>query len=157
MAFTQEPGGVHVYSSTCTWEGSTALGYDGVVRRHRIECPPAMAPLELSNDPSLGGDASLLDPEQLVLAAASSCQLLSFLAVAARARVDVVGYRDDAEARMSTDRPERIASITLRPAIRATRTTEKRIRHLVEVAHRECYVANSLSTPVEIVATVEIE
>lgn len=156
MAFTQGPGGVHVYTSTCTWEGSTALGYDGYVRRHRVECPPAQAPLELSNDPSLGGDASLLDPEQLVLAAASSCQLLSFLAVASRARIDVLGYRDDAEASMSTDRPHRIAAIVLRPAIRVTATTEKRVLHLVEVAHRECYVANSLSTPVQVEATVEI-
>jgi organic hydroperoxide reductase OsmC/OhrA len=157
MAFTQGPGGVHVYSSTCTWAGSTALGYERYGRQHRIESPPATTALELSNDPSLGGDAGLLDPEQLVLAAAASCQLLSFLAVAARARVDVIGYRDDAEARMSTDRPHRIATITLRPAIRATGTTGKRILHLVEVAHRECYVANSLSTPVDVVATVQIE
>jgi len=32
-----------------------------------------------------------------VVLAAGSCQLLSFLAVAARARLDVVAYEDDAE------------------------------------------------------------
>jgi organic hydroperoxide reductase OsmC/OhrA len=105
MAFAEAPDGTHRYRATCTWSGSTGAGYDAYERAHRVEAPPAASALELSNDPSLGGDASRLDPEQLVLAAASSCQLLSFLAIAARARVDVTDYRDDAEA----DRRDRAA------------------------------------------------
>jgi organic hydroperoxide reductase OsmC/OhrA len=82
--------------------------------------------------------------------AASSCQLLSFLAVAARARVDVVDYRDDAEGEMpEADQPMRITRITLRPRITVRGdVSEERIRHLVDVGHRECFIANSLNTEV---------
>lgn len=156
MAFTEDSDGAHRYTATCSWEGSTGAGYRDYSRTHHVRSEPASATLELSNDPSLGGDAELLDPEQLVLAATASCQLLSFLAVAARARVDVRGYNDRAEARMSTDAPPRIASITLRPHITAVATTTERVQHWTEVAHRQCYVANSLATPVVVEPTVTI-
>ncbi|MFC5139737.1 OsmC family protein [Actinomycetospora rhizophila] len=156
MAFGTDPDGTHRYRATATWSGSTGAGYDGFTRAHRITAPPAQAALELSNDPSLGGDASRLDPEQLVLAAASSCQLLSFLAIAARARIDVTGYRDDAEATMSHDEgPARIAAIVLRPRITvAPGPGVPRVERLVHLAHQECYVANSLATPVTVEPTV---
>jgi organic hydroperoxide reductase OsmC/OhrA len=88
--------------------------------------------------------------------AASSCQLLSFLAVASRSRIDVVAYEDDATGEMPEGvRPVRLTRILLRPRITlATTVTEERVQHLVEVAHRECYVANSLLTEVEVEATV---
>ena len=156
MAFIEDSDGTHRYRTTCTWSGSTGAGYDGFGRTHRVEAPPASATLELSNDPSLGGDASRLDPEQLVLAAASSCQLLSFLAIAARARIDVTAYRDDAEATMSHDKgPARIAAIVLRPQISVVAgPSVARVERLVDLAHRECYVANSLATPVAVEPTV---
>jgi organic hydroperoxide reductase OsmC/OhrA len=158
VAFTSDPDGTHRYRATCTWSGSTGAGYDAYARTHRVAAPPATAALELSNDPSLGGDASLLDPEQLVLAAASSCQLLSFLAIAARARIDVTGYRDDAEAVMSHDeRRARIAAIVLRPRITvAAGPSVHRVERLVDLAHRECYVANSLATPVTVAPVVQV-
>ena len=103
-------------------------------------------------DPAFLGDPGRLNPEQLVLLAAASCQLLSFLAVAARARIDVRDYRDDAVATMpEASRPIRLTEIVLRPRITlATGPTEERVRHLVEVAHRECFIANSLATPIRI-------
>jgi organic hydroperoxide reductase OsmC/OhrA len=88
--------------------------------------------------------------------AASSCQLLSFLAVAARARVDVIEYRDGAEGEMPEDEePMRVTRITLRPHITVGGDVdEARIRHLVEVAHRECFIANSLKTDVVVEPTL---
>src|SRR5207248_1992233 len=79
-------------------------------------------------------------------------QLLSFLAVAARARIDVIEYRDDAEGEMPEDDPPmRITRITLRPQIVVgDDLDEARVRHLVEVAHRECFIASSLKTDVVI-------
>lgn len=156
MAFTTDPDGTHRYRASATWSGSTGVGYDGYGRAHRVTAAPARAALELSNDPTLGGDASLLDPEQLVLAAAASCQLLSFLAIAAKARVDVTDYRDDAEATMSHDEgPHRIAAIVLRPQITvAPGPSIPRVERLVHLAHQECYIANSLATPIAVEPTV---
>lgn len=135
---------------SCAWQGSTGGGYDGYDRSHQATAPPAAATLQLSSDPAFRGDPDLLNPEQLLVVAAASCQLLSFLAVAARARIDVVDYRDEAEGEMPEDeRPMRITRITLRPRITVRGDVDEgRVRHLVDVGHRECFIANSLTTDV---------
>ena len=145
----------HRYTTTCDWEGSTAGGYDHYDRTHRATAPPAETTLTLTCDQALRGSPELLDPEQLLVIAASSCQLLSFLAVAARARVHVVAYHDDAEGVMPTDEPPmRITDIVLRPEITVRGDADdERLRHLVEVAHRECFIANSVTADITIEAT----
>ena len=152
---TEQP--VHTYRALCSWSGSTADGYAAYGRAHRGSAPPADPELALSADPAFLGDPARLNPEQLVVLAAASCQLLSFLAVASRARLDVRDYRDDATATMpEAERPIRLAEIVLRPRIvLATGPSEERVRHLVEVAHRECFIANSLSTPVRVEPEIE--
>ena len=149
---------IHQYGAVVTWRGSTASGYDAYDRTHAGACPPAAASLTLSADPAFLGDAAILNPEQLLLVAASSCQLLSFLAVAARARIDVWEYDDDAEASMPEQpQPTRFREIRLRPRIRvAPGTDAAQVLHLCDVAHRECYVANSLSVPVIVEAAVQV-
>jgi organic hydroperoxide reductase OsmC/OhrA len=149
---------MHRYRTECAWQGSTAAGYDAYDRSHRGTAIPAEAGLDLSGDPAFRGDARLLNPEQLVVLAASSCQLLSFLAVAARARIDVTDYRDEAEGVMPEDDPPlRITRIVLRPAITVRGdVTEARLAHLCEVAHRECFIANSLTTEIVVEPTFAI-
>jgi organic hydroperoxide reductase OsmC/OhrA len=148
---------VHCYRARCTWRGSTGDGYESYDRAHTATAPPAGAALTMSSDPAFRGDPSLLNPEQLMVLAASSCQLLSFLAVAARARLDVLEYADDAEAVMDEDEPPaRVTRITLRPRIvLAEGPTRERVEHLVEVAHRECYIANSLRSEIAIEPEIE--
>ena len=153
-----DPARVHRYTASCAWRGSTAAGYDAYPRTHDAKAPPAPATLQLSSDPAFRGDPALLNPEQLLVLAVSSCQLLSFLAVAARARIDVIEYRDEAEGEMPEDDPPmRITRITLRPQIVVWEdVSEARVRHLVEVAHRECFIANSLATEVVVEPDISI-
>ncbi|MFA5883200.1 MAG: OsmC family protein [Acidimicrobiia bacterium] len=157
---------MHQYRATCAWRGSTGDGYTEYRRAHAAEAPPAVTPMALSADPAFLGDPALLNPEQLLVLAATSCQLLSFLAVAARARLDVIRYEDDAVGVMPEDDPPlRITRIALRPRItvraggryagRADALVE-RVHHLCEVAHRECYIANSLTTDIVIEPTIDI-
>ena len=149
----------HRYATNVTWEGSTGVGYDNFDRQHTGRVAPVASAIELSGDPAFRGDASNLNPEQLLVLAASSCQLLSFLAVAARARIDVVSYCDDAVAEMPDDgQKTRITRITLRPRIRVRGdVSDSRVLHLVEVGHRECYIANSLTTEVVVEPVIERE
>jgi organic hydroperoxide reductase OsmC/OhrA len=146
----------HTYRATVSWEGSTSAGYDSYDRTHRVSVPPAPDPLTLSSDPAFRGDAGKPNPEQLLLAAASSCQLLSFLAFAARSRIEVVAYSDEAEAQMpEDDLPVRITRITLRPRITVgPGTNVARVYRLVHKAHEECYVANTLNAEMRIEAEV---
>ena len=148
-------GAVHRYEARCRWEGSTGAGYESYDRTHTAAIGPAIDELPMSADPAFRGDPAGVNPEQLLVLAASSCQLLSFLAVAARARIDVVGYSDHAEAVMpENDVPARITSITLRPEIRVRGSVaEDRLRHLCEVAHRECFIANSVTSDIRVEPT----
>lgn len=148
----------HRYATDLSWTGSTGIGYESYGRTHRVTATPAATALELSSDTAFCGDPDLLNPEQLVLAAASSCQMLSFLAAAARARVDVVAYADTAEAVMPEDtKPMQLTDIVLRPVITigaaSSGVTDDRLNHLVEVAHRGCFIANSLRSRITIEAT----
>ena len=146
----------HRYAATCSWSGSTGAGYDDYGRTHTATCPPAATSIDLSADPAFRGDPAQLNPEQLVVLAASSCQLLSFLAVCARARVDVVSYDDDAAGEMPDGRYPWIERIVLRPHVTFRGdTSAERVLHLLELAHRECFIANSLRTEITLEPTVE--
>jgi organic hydroperoxide reductase OsmC/OhrA len=142
----------HQYVAHCHWSGSTASGYESYDRVHELVIDPVGTVLTLSAEPAFRGDASLLNPEQLLLAAAISCQLLSFLAVASRARLDVLEYEDNGEAILpGDDRPVGIKMVRLRPHITVRGDTDvKRVRRLVDLAHNECYIANTLRCEIEI-------
>lgn len=153
-----DPVHTHRYATTLAWQGSTAEGHASYTRAHEATTPPATDPpsLPLSSDPFFNGDPARANPEQLLVLAASSCQLLSFLAVAARARIDVTGYEDAAEGIMPEDDPPlRITAITLRPRIVVGpgAPDDDRLRQLVETAHRHCFIANSLTTEITVEAT----
>jgi organic hydroperoxide reductase OsmC/OhrA len=90
--------------------------------------------------------------------AASSCQMLWFLHLAAKARIDVVEYADEATGLMPLDgEPVWITEITLRPRIViAGEASEERVRKLVQTAHEYCFIANSLKSEVAIEPRIEI-
>ena len=148
----------HSYRTTVTWSGSTGAGYEHYDSHHEIALPPSAEALTVSADPAFRGNPELTNPEQLLLAAASSCQLLSFLAVAARARVDVLSYSDQAEALMpEDDLPVRITRITLRPRIVVAEGTDiAKVTRLVDLAHRECYIANTVSSEMLLEPVIEM-
>jgi organic hydroperoxide reductase OsmC/OhrA len=149
----------HHYTVTCRWNGSTAQGYEAYGRAHDMAAPPGKAALKLTSDPAFRGDPALLNPEQLLVMAASSCQLLSFLAVAARKRMDVVEYEDHAEGFMpEDDKPIRITRIVLRPRIVVKGAAdEAAVRKAVEIGHEQCFIANSLKTDVRIEPKIVIQ
>lgn len=120
--------------------------------------PPSRDALTLSSDPAFAGDAQLANPEQLLLAAASSCQLLSFLAIAAHSRIDVLAYDDEADAIMPKGtKPMRITEVTLRPRILVAPDSDPdRVRRLVERAHAGCFIANTLNARIILEPEIEL-
>jgi organic hydroperoxide reductase OsmC/OhrA len=84
--------------------------------------------------------------------------MLSFLHVAAKARLDVVEYEDAATGLMPDDaKPLRITEVTLRPRIAIEgEANEERVRNLVQIAHDYCFIANSLNSAMTIEPEIEI-
>jgi organic hydroperoxide reductase OsmC/OhrA len=151
---------VHTYRCNLVWEGSTADGYATYARTHRVSTPPAESELTVTADVPFRGDRAFTNPEQLLLAAASSCQLLSFLAEAARAGLDVVAYTDDAEAFMPVTRePLWIQRIVLRPHVVVRGDpddpADDEVLRLLEAGHDGCFIASSLRSEIVLEPTVE--
>jgi organic hydroperoxide reductase OsmC/OhrA len=147
---------IHRYQAQVSWSGSTGAGWAAYDRGHSATAPPAEQELGITTGEQKG-DPRLLNPEQLVVIAASSCQLLWFLHLAAKARIDVVSYEDEADAEMpEDDAPVRLTRITLRPRIVvAGDASEDRVLKFAEKAHELCNVANSLKTEVILEPSVE--
>lgn len=149
--------GIHRYETRLRWSGSTGLGWEGYDRSHSATAPPAEQDVLLTTGESKG-DPAILNPEQLVVMAASSCQMLWFLHLAAKARLDVVEYEDDATALMPMDEePVRITEIALHPRVTvAGQASEERVRKLMRTAHEHCFIANSLNSRMTLEPTVEL-
>jgi organic hydroperoxide reductase OsmC/OhrA len=147
----------HRYESRLRWTGSTGAGYEAYDRAHEAVAPPAEQIVRLTTGEQ-HGDPSLLNPEQLVVMAASSCQLLWFLHLAAKARIDVVEYSDEASGVMPDDmQPTQLTRIVLRPQIVVSgEQGEEQILRLVRLAHEHCYIANSLHTEVVLEPRIEV-
>jgi organic hydroperoxide reductase OsmC/OhrA len=97
------------------------------------------------------GDANAYNPEDLFVAAISSCHLLSYLALCARSKINVVANEDNASGTLLL-RPDGggiFESVTLRPVVTlAPGSDEKRALELHETAHDLSFIAASVKIPV---------
>jgi organic hydroperoxide reductase OsmC/OhrA len=95
-----------------------------------------------------------VDPEEMLVAALSSCHMLSFLHVARFAGFTAFAYRDKAEGVMETIAPgkQAVTKVELHPQIEwvgAVPDGEK-LRHMHHEAHEVCFIANSVKTVVTV-------
>ena len=102
-----------------------------------------------------------VDPEEALIASASSCHMLWFLHLARDAGLDVASYRDSAEGEMGKgpDGAIMITRIALRPdiAFRGREPDEAELAELHHKAHAACFIANSLKTPIVVEAPATAE
>lgn len=103
--------------------------------------------------------AAAVDPEEAFVASLSSCHMLWFLDLAARAGLVVDRYRDDAIGIMSQDPSGRLAMtlVELRPTVEfaGTPPSAAALSQLHERAHHECFLANSVKTEIRIAAQAQ--
>ena len=134
----------HHYPLQLHWTGNTL---DGTYNRNATVTTTGKQPLAVSSAPEYVGDATRWNPEDLLGTALATCHTLTFLALCAKAKVEVVGYEDHAEAILDTvDKVTRVTQVHLRPIIRVTRgTSMAKVVELFEKAHKYCFVANSVT------------
>ena len=94
-----------------------------------------------------------VDPEEALVAATSSCHMLTFLWIAAKRGFTIDTYKDDAVGEMSTamDGKQFVSKITLDPEIEwsgETRPTDNEVAEMHHAAHEGCYIANSIKSEV---------
>jgi len=145
----------HEFEAELIWEKGAA-GEQRCNHTVRFEGHPE---LEVSAAPQYKGDPNALNPEELLLASITSCQMLTYLAMAQHAGIDVLAYEDHATATLAiADRRMRITSVTLRPRIRlAADANPEKALELVDRAQQGCFIANSVSCDVMIQADVRVD
>ena len=101
-------------------------------------------------------DPAGVDPEEALVAAASSCHMLFFLALAQAAGHELASYDDAAVGRMERDGEGRtaITRIVLRPRLGwvGAAPGAAEIERLHHKAHERCFIANSLRSEILIEA-----
>jgi organic hydroperoxide reductase OsmC/OhrA len=95
---------------------------------------------------------SAVDPEEALVASASSCHMLTFLWLAAKAGFNIASYTDNAVGEMGTleDGRQWVATITLDPEIEwiGGPPTSEQLAELHHEAHEQCFIANSIKSDI---------
>jgi organic hydroperoxide reductase OsmC/OhrA len=134
-----------------SWEkGEAPFTYEAYPRNHTIAFKNGQEIVTTSASPAYKGDAGKPDPEDLLVAALSSCHMLSFLAIAAKKKLTVTFYEDDAVGFLENSGGKLwITRVILRPkvAIDGDAETLAQLHHL---AHEACFIANSVKTDVSV-------
>ena len=143
----------HDYKARLIWDGNLGDGtstYAGYGRKYRVQFD-GKPELKGSADPMFRGDRDIYNPEDLFVASLSACHLLSYLALCARSKINVVAYEDDASGvlKLRPDGGGSFESVILRPVVTITpESDERRALELHETAHDLCFIAASVSIPV---------
>ena len=95
-------------------------------------------------------DPAGVDPEEALVASLSSCHMLTFLHLAAKAGHIVDNYDDTAEAVMSKKDNGRVwvSQVTLHPRVTWAGIPPPDVLALHRAAHDDCFIANSVKTDV---------
>ena len=145
-------GHQHHYHVDVGWTGNHGTGtqtYQGYGREHeiRVAGKPVLAG---SSDPVFRGDSTKHNPEDMLVAALSTCHMLSYLHVAATAGIVVTAYTDTAEGTMETDaHGGHFVEVVLRPQVTISAGSDAaKAETAHEAAHHGCFIANSVNFPV---------
>jgi organic hydroperoxide reductase OsmC/OhrA len=151
---------VHHFSAKLSWTGAakgTTSSYESYSRDHLIEVP-GKPPLPGSADKLFRGDSSRHNPEDLLVMSLSACHMLTYLAEAARAGVQVLAYSDEASGTMQLHEGKmRFTEVSLRPQVLiAAGGDPAQAERLHERAHEHCFIASSVNFPVSCDARVSV-
>jgi organic hydroperoxide reductase OsmC/OhrA len=152
---------MHRYEATIAWHrGEQKFIDNGYSRAHEwifdggLRVPasssPMLVPVPMSN-------AANVDPEEALVAAASSCHMLFFLSIAAKSGFVVESYMDQAYGVMEKNGEGKVAMtrIALRPKVvfaGERQPTAQELDAMHHDSHEQCFIANSLKSEVIIEA-----
>lgn len=131
--------------------GDRGFSYSEYSRAHRVRYGGGIAH-DMSAAPEYRGDASLPNPEELLVAALSSCHMLTFLAICARKGIVVDRYEDDARGVLEkgANGKVQVTRVVLRPrvAFASARPDAAALASLHHQAHEGCFISSSVKTEV---------
>ncbi len=128
--------------------------YETYTRNHSWNFVEKGTAITASAAPAFLGDKTHVDPEEALVASLSSCHMLTFLAVAAKKRLVVDSYEDDAVGFLEKNADGKLAitRVVLKPRISfgGEQPTPEQLGQLHHISHEQCFIANSVRTEVTV-------
>jgi organic hydroperoxide reductase OsmC/OhrA len=143
----------HLYELSLRWTGNNGSGtssYRTYSRDHEIHAA-GKSMIAGSSDPAFRGNASLWNPEELLVASLSQCHMLWYLHLAASAGVVVTAYTDTPIGTMieGPDGGGQFSEVVLRPEVTVPDAAMRGpAGELHDDAERMCFIARSVNFPV---------
>ena len=136
-----------------SWQGqSEDFSYDNYDRTHQWKFEGGIE-VQASAAPEYLGKSEYVNPEEALAASLSSCQMLTFLAIASLNKYSVESYEDKAVAVLekNTEGKMAITKVYLRPkaVFNSSNIPDgDKISKMHHKAHSQCFIANSVLTEV---------
>ncbi|MFA6236673.1 MAG: OsmC family protein [Bacteriovorax sp.] len=144
----------NIFHINLNWERSGEFEYEKFNRNHKI----TLGGNQVINNSAASeylGNAGMSNPEELLASALASCHMLTFLAVACKSGYTVDSYIDNATATLDKNEEGKLAVtvIDLKPEVIFSGEkipNQEQLKSLHEKAHRNCFIANSIKTKVNV-------
>ena len=144
-----------LFNISIQWKNtSDKFDYETFDRRHTIAFSGNQT-LKNSSAPDFFGNTDSANPEELLASALASCHMLTFLVVASKSGYIVGSYTDQIEAILDKNEEGKLSvtTINLNPIVLFSGEKQpdvEKLKSLHEKAHRNCFIANSIKTKVNI-------
>lgn len=148
----------HDFTTRVLWTGDKGTG-NTILRSYErtwnIEVPGKPV-VHCSNDPLLGGNPGLLNPEDILISSLAACHMLWYLHLANKVNVAVFEYQDHAVGHGESEPSGagRFVAATLRPTISVEKGTDLTLADSIHRdIHHYCFIARSVNFPIRFEAT----
>jgi organic hydroperoxide reductase OsmC/OhrA len=144
MSFNEEK--IMGFHLTVNWQNLPAEAGE-FCRDHSITFGSGQT-IQASSAPEYKGNEHNVNPEESLLAALSSCHMLTFLAIAHLKRLAVTSYVDHATAELGKNETGKLAvtKMVLHPKVifaEGIEVSQETLEKIHEKAHANCFIANS--------------
>jgi organic hydroperoxide reductase OsmC/OhrA len=152
---------VSEHRARIVWENeSDSLRYEDYRREHTWTFPKSGIVVQATAAPKYRGKPDAVDPEEALVAAISSCHMLTFLALCARRNVVVRRYDDEAVGWLEPNEKKRLAitRVVLKPKVvfaAGHLPDHATLAKIHEESHEHCFIANSVHTAITVDGSAE--
>jgi organic hydroperoxide reductase OsmC/OhrA len=146
----------HVFEITLVYPASAAqvMPPDANFSRNNIMKSANKHEVAASSPAAFGGDDTRYNPEELMLMSLSECHMLTYLAIAAKKQITIIGYEDRATGQLGIGEfgvagKTSMQRVTLHPRVTVAKGTNLDDAQAIHVkAHANCFMANSVNFPI---------
>lgn len=147
------------HKATIEWKRQPHPQDERTYSRNHVATLNGGQTLNVSASTEYKGDGACADPEQLLINAVASCHMLTFLAIAEFQGYRVAEYRDNAVGYLEKNDAGKMAvtRIVLSPAVTFAgdkRPDEAALAKIHAGAHKNCFIANSVTADVTVAGAV---